>query len=53
MFALGFFAASWFGEAAGVGERAAQEELDLAVDAAQIVIGPATQGFKNRWVDTK
>src|SRR5690606_20721175 len=31
------------GQAAGLGERAAQQELDLAVDAPQLVGGPALE----------
>jgi hypothetical protein len=33
--------------------RPAQEELDLRVEAAQIVVRPALDGIQHGWIDTK
>src|SRR5690606_14407145 len=41
------------GEAAGVVERAAQQHLDLRVDAAQVVAGPAGEGVVHRGVEAQ
>jgi hypothetical protein len=38
------------GQPSGVGERAAQQELDLGVGAAQLVTGPPGQGVMDRRV---
>jgi len=34
-------------------EGAAQEELDLRVEAAQIVVRPALDGLQQGWINTK
>ena len=39
--------------AAGLLDGPAQDELDLPVEAAQIVVGPALEGFQQGDVDTK
>src|ERR1017187_2148712 len=39
------------GEPSGVGERAAEEELDLGVGAAQLVAGPSGQGVVDGGVE--
>jgi hypothetical protein len=39
--------------AAGLLEGAAQEELDLPVQAAQIVVRPTLDGLQQCWIDTK
>jgi len=39
--------------APGLLDRAAQEELDLRIEAAQIVVRPALDGFQQGRVDTK
>ncbi len=41
------------GEAAGVVERSAQEHLDLRVDAAQVVAGPAGEGVVHGGVEAQ
>jgi hypothetical protein len=38
---------------AGVIESASQEHLDLGVQAAEIISGPAGEGVVDRWVDTQ
>ena len=40
-------------EPPGILEGPAQEELDLRVEAAQIVVRPALDGFQHRRIDTK
>jgi hypothetical protein len=37
--------------AAGLLEGAAQEELDLPVQGAQIVVRPALDGLQHRWIN--
>jgi hypothetical protein len=37
--------------APGVPERPPQEELDLRVQAAQVVVRPALDRVQHRWVD--
>jgi hypothetical protein len=39
------------GHPSGVAERPAQQHLDLRVEAAQLVVGPADQRVVNRRVD--
>ena len=39
------------GQPSGVGQRAAQQELDLGVGAAQLVTGPPGQGVMHRRVE--
>jgi hypothetical protein len=41
------------GHPAGIGQRVAQQHLDLGVDTAELVIGPARQSIMDRWVDAK
>jgi hypothetical protein len=38
---------------AGVDEGASEQHLDVGVEAAQLVIGPAGQGIVDRWVDAQ
>jgi hypothetical protein len=40
-------------EAAGVGERPAEQELDLGVRTPEVVAGPAGQGIVDRWVEAQ
>jgi len=40
-------------QAAGLLGSPAQDELDLRVEAAQIVVRPALKGFQHGWIDTK
>jgi hypothetical protein len=39
--------------AAGLPERPAQEELDLRIETAQIVVRPALDGLQQRRIDSK
>jgi hypothetical protein len=39
------------GHPASVVEGVSQEHLDLGVEAAELVIGPAGQGIVDGWVD--
>jgi hypothetical protein len=41
------------GEPAAVGQGSAEEELNLGVETAQVVIGPALQGVEQFGVDTE
>jgi hypothetical protein len=41
------------GHPAGVVEGVSQQHLDLGVEAAKLVIGPAGQGVVDRWVDAQ
>jgi hypothetical protein len=41
------------GHPAGVGERPAQEHLDVGVEAAELVAGPAHQRVMDRGIDTE
>jgi hypothetical protein len=42
-----------FGHAALIVERAAQDHLDLRVETAQFVGGPAGERVVNRWVEAQ
>ena len=42
-----------FAVAAGLLEGAAEEELDLPVQATQIVVRPTLDGLQQGWIDTK
>jgi hypothetical protein len=39
--------------APGIGQRAAEEHLDVGVEAAELVAGPAHQGVMDRGVHTE
>jgi len=39
--------------APGLLEGPAQEELDLPVQAAQIIVRPTLDGLQQRWINTK
>jgi hypothetical protein len=40
-------------ETAGPSQRVAKEELDLGVQAAQVVVGPALNALEDARIDTK
>ncbi len=41
------------GEPPGLGQRAAQQELDLGVSASQVVGGPPGQGIVDGWIQAE
>jgi hypothetical protein len=41
------------GHPAGVVEGAPEQHLDVGVEAAELVSGPARQGIVHRWVDAQ
>jgi hypothetical protein len=41
------------GHPSGVTERATQEQLDVGVEAAELVVGPAHEGVVHRRVDAE
>lgn len=52
---FGWASALWnvpnvFGQAPGLAEGVAEEDLDLGVDAAKIISCPAGEGIVDRWV---
>ena len=48
--ALGAHPSGVTGQPPGVGQRAAQQELDLGVGAAQLVVRPPGQCVMHRWI---